>query len=221
MSIILHGVPIGGGIAIGRAHLLTQSMDDVVHLALDDDEIPAEQARFDIAVRDTRKQLEMLWGTIPENAPAELGAFLSLHIMLLSDPTISREPRELIESQRCNAEWGLKLQCDTLVEQFDAIEEDYLRERKHDVLQVIERIFKNLGVLLLTDMVGGTPANITWRLVEAGKVEAVAGINLPMLVRALCYSSQALEVVVSKAITGGLEGVYYMLPEGKDAKATD
>ncbi|SCK15068.1 phosphoenolpyruvate--protein phosphotransferase [Vogesella sp. LIG4] len=145
MSIILHGVPIGGGIAIGRAHLLTQSMDDVVHLALDDDEIPAEQARFDIAVRDTRKQLEMLWGTIPENAPAELGAFLSLHIMLLSDPTISREPRELVESQRCNAEWALKLQCDTLVEQFDAIEEDYLRERKHDVLQVIERIFKNLG----------------------------------------------------------------------------
>ena len=145
MSIILHGVPIGGGIAIGRAHLLTQSMDDVVHLALDDDEIPAEQARFDIAVRDTRKQLEMLWGTIPENAPAELGAFLSLHIMLLSDPTISREPRELVESQRCNAEWALKLQCDTLVAQFDAIEEDYLRERKHDVLQVIERIFKNLG----------------------------------------------------------------------------
>ncbi|MFC3624716.1 PTS sugar transporter subunit IIA [Vogesella amnigena] len=77
------------------------------------------------------------------------------------------------------------------------------------------------GVLLLTDMVGGTPANITWRLVEAGKVEAVAGINLPMLVRALCYSSQALEVVVSKAITGGLEGVYYMLPEGKDAETRD
>ncbi|MFC3531703.1 phosphoenolpyruvate--protein phosphotransferase [Vogesella facilis] len=145
MSIILHGVPIGGGIAIGRAHLLTQSMDDVVHLVLDDDEIPAEQARFDLAVRDTRKQLELLWGTIPENAPAELGAFLSLHIMLLSDPTISREPRELVESQRCNAEWALKLQCDTLVAQFEAIEDDYLRERKHDVLQVIERIFKNLG----------------------------------------------------------------------------
>lgn len=145
MSIILHGVPIGGGIAIGRAHLLTQSMDDVVHLVLDDDEIPAEQARFDLAVRETRKQLELLWGTIPENAPAELGAFLSLHIMLLSDPTISREPRELVESQRCNAEWALKLQCDALVAQFDAIDDDYLRERKHDVLQVIERIFKNLG----------------------------------------------------------------------------
>ncbi|MEC5206072.1 phosphoenolpyruvate--protein phosphotransferase [Vogesella urethralis] len=145
MSIVLHGVPIGGGVAIGRAHLLTQSMDDVVHLALEDSEIAAEQQRFDHAVRETRKQLELLWGSIPENAPAELGAFLSLHIMLLSDVTISRDPRDLIESQRCNAEWALKLQCDTLVEQFDAIEEDYLRERKHDVLQVVERIFKNLA----------------------------------------------------------------------------
>lgn len=144
MSIILHGVAIGGGIAIGRAHLISRSMDDVAHYALDDDEVDAEVARFDEAIRDTRKELEMLWGTIPENAPAELGAFLSLHIMLLGDVAISREPREIIRNQKCNAEWALKLQSDALLEQFEAIEEDYLRERKHDVLQVIERIFKNL-----------------------------------------------------------------------------
>lgn len=145
MSIVLHGVPIGGGIAIGRAHLLSQSMDDVVHYGIEEHEIPSEQQRFDQAVKATRKQLEMLWGSIPENAPAELGAFLSLHIMLLSDVTLTREPRELIASLHCNAEWALKQQCDLLVSQFDAIEEDYLRERKHDVLQVVERIFKNLG----------------------------------------------------------------------------
>ncbi|OBU87069.1 phosphoenolpyruvate--protein phosphotransferase [Chromobacterium subtsugae] len=144
MSIILHGVAIGGGIAIGRAHLISRSMDDVAHYLLEEGEIPAEKARFDEAVRATRKELEMLWGSIPENAPAELGAFLSLHIMLLGDVTISREPREIIEKQHCNAEWALKLQCDHLIEQFDAIEEDYLRERKNDVLQVVERIFKNL-----------------------------------------------------------------------------
>jgi len=144
MSIILHGVAIGGGVAIGRAHLISRSMDDVAHYALDDEEIPAEITRFDEAIRATRKELEMLWGTIPENAPAELGAFLSLHIMLLGDVTISREPREIIEAQNCNAEWALKLQSDLLQAQFEAIEEDYLRERKHDVMQVIERVFKNL-----------------------------------------------------------------------------
>lgn len=144
MSIILHGVAVGGGIAIGRAHLISRSMDDVVHYVLEDEEVPAEVARFDEAIRATRKELEMLWGCVPENAPAELGAFLSLHIMLLGDATISREPRELIANQHCNAEWALKLQCDALASQFDAIEECYLRERKHDVLQVVERIFKNL-----------------------------------------------------------------------------
>ncbi|SMF02374.1 phosphoenolpyruvate--protein phosphotransferase [Pseudogulbenkiania subflava] len=144
MSIIMHGVAIGGGVAIGRAHLMSRSMDDVTHYVLVADEVPEEIARFDEAVKATRKELEMLWGSIPENAPAELGAFLSLHIMLLGDVAISREPRDIIATQRCNAEWALKLQCDALVEQFEAIEEEYLRERKHDVLQVVERIFKNL-----------------------------------------------------------------------------
>ncbi|MDF0605171.1 phosphoenolpyruvate--protein phosphotransferase [Neisseriaceae bacterium TC5R-5] len=145
MSITLHGVAVGGGIAIGRAYLISRSMDDVAHYLLAEEDVPAELARFDEAIRTTRKELEMLWGSIPENAPTELGAFLSLHIMLLGDATLSRDPCDIIEQQHCNAEWALKLQCDQLVEQFDAIEEDYLRERKQDVLQVVERIFKNLN----------------------------------------------------------------------------
>lgn len=69
------------------------------------------------------------------------------------------------------------------------------------------------GVLVLTDIFGGTPSNIAHRLIVPGRVEAVAGINVPMLVRALCYSQQDLSVVVSKAVTGGLEGVMYILPD--------
>lgn len=68
------------------------------------------------------------------------------------------------------------------------------------------------GVLLLTDIYGGTPSNVAGCLIQPGRIEAVAGVNLPMLVRALTYCHQPLEVVVSKAITGGLEGVLYMTP---------
>jgi mannose PTS system EIIA component len=68
------------------------------------------------------------------------------------------------------------------------------------------------GVLVLSDIYGGTPSNIAYRLIRPGKVEAVAGVNLPMLVRSLNYAHESLEVVVSKAVTGGLEGVIYMLP---------
>ncbi|NHQ86044.1 PTS fructose transporter subunit IIA [Iodobacter sp. HSC-16F04] len=78
--------------------------------------------------------------------------------------------------------------------------------------EMISQLDDGSGVLLLTDIYGGTPSNVAQRLVRAGKVEAIAGVNLPMLVRTLSYSHQALEVVVSKAITGGLEGVLYMLP---------
>ena len=65
--------------------------------------------------------------------------------MLLNDATISREPLKVIDALRCNAEWALKTQSDQLVAQFEDIEEQYLRERKQDVLQVVERIFKNLA----------------------------------------------------------------------------
>lgn len=145
MSIALYGIGIGGGIAIGRAHLVSHTTADVSHYFLESTDIPAELQRFDDAIRTTRKELEMLWGSIPENAPAELGAFLSLHIMLLNDAALSREPRKIIQAERCNAEWALKQQADQLIAQFEEIEEAYLRERKHDVMQVVERIFKNLA----------------------------------------------------------------------------
>lgn len=86
---------------------------------------------------------------------------------------------------------------------------DEVLERARTMLREIDT---GHGVLVLSDIYGGTPSNIAYRLIEPGRVEAVAGINLPMLVRSLNYSHEALEVVVSKAVTGGLEGVMYMLP---------
>jgi PTS system ascorbate-specific IIA component len=66
------------------------------------------------------------------------------------------------------------------------------------------------GVLVLTDMLGATPSNIAARLAAPGRVEVVAGVNLPMLVRALTYRAQPLAAVVGKAISGGREGVLHL-----------
>ena len=63
------------------------------------------------------------------------------------------------------------------------------------------------GVLVLSDIYGATPCNLGCRLVEPGRVEVIAGVNLPMLVRALTYREQPLHLVVEKAISGGREGV--------------
>ena len=66
------------------------------------------------------------------------------------------------------------------------------------------------GVLVMTDIYGATPANIATRLLRPGRVEGIAGVNLPMLIRALTYRGEALETVVAKALSGGTEGVIRM-----------
>lgn len=142
--IVLHGVAAGKGIAIGRAHLVVRGISEVPQHDIEDAAIADEVTRFEVAVKATRRQLEQLRSAIPENAPTELGAFISLHLMLLNDVTLSREPIDILEEQKINAEWALKIQTDRLVEQFDIIDDEYLRARKQDVMQVIERIQKNL-----------------------------------------------------------------------------
>lgn len=144
MSITLHGVAAGKGIAIGRAHLVVRGIDQVPQYDLNSDELTAEISRFEAAIKVTRRQLEQIRSTIPENAPTELGAFISLHLMLLTDVTLSREPIDIINEQHINAEWALKIQSDRLSQQFDAINDEYLRQRKQDMLQVVERIHNNL-----------------------------------------------------------------------------
>ena len=63
------------------------------------------------------------------------------------------------------------------------------------------------GVLILTDIYGGTPSNMASRLLIPGKFEAVAGVSLPMLIRVLTYRDRDLPTIVTKAISGGCEGV--------------
>ena len=144
MSIVLHGVAAGKGIAIGQAHLITRGTAEVPQYDVSDELIDTEAARFDAAIKATRKELEQLRSAIPENAPTELGAFISLHLMLLTDVTLSREPVDILKEQKINAEWALKQQSDKLAAQFDGIGDAYLRERKQDMLQVVQRIHNNL-----------------------------------------------------------------------------
>lgn len=77
---------------------------------------------------------------------------------------------------------------------------------------LIKELDEGNGVLVLTDMFGGSPSNIAAKLVIPGRVEAVAGVNLPMLVRALTYRDKSLSVMVTKAISGGCEGVLRVPP---------
>jgi len=78
--------------------------------------------------------------------------------------------------------------------------------------ELLRQLDEGTGVLVLTDVYGATPGNIAARLLVPGRVEGIAGVSLPMLVRALTYRNEPLETVVAKAISGGVEGVLKMPP---------
>ena len=144
MSFTMHGIPVSGGIAIGHAHLVSHARLEVSHYLVPLAKIAEEIARFESALQTVRAELAELRADIPPNAPQEFDAFLNLHLMILNDTTLSKVPRQIIESEQYNAEWALKVQMDALLDKFDQIEDGYLRERKADVIHVVERVMKAL-----------------------------------------------------------------------------
>jgi hypothetical protein len=141
----LHGQAVSGGIAIGRAHLVS-------HATLEVAPLPAASSATSprAGAPSTRRwpppaQLDVLRSeaSVPGRT-GRVAAFVDLHSMILADPTARRGVRELIRERRCNAEWALVQQMELVVEQFDEIEDAYLRERKQDIVQVVERVLKAL-----------------------------------------------------------------------------
>lgn len=83
-----------------------------------------------------------------------------------------------------------------------------------DLLPVARRMLdwvdEGSGVLVLTDIFGATPANIAVKLLEPGRVEGIAGVNLPMLLRVLTYRERDMDTLLHRAIGGGCDGVLHM-----------
>ncbi|MBC7513073.1 MAG: phosphoenolpyruvate--protein phosphotransferase [Herminiimonas sp.] len=143
-SFTLHGIPVSRGIAIGRAHLLAPAALEVKHYLIEEQQVEAEVARLQDAIATVHRELQAIWSGLPKDSPAELGAFIDVHVLILSDPMIAETPLNIIRSRHYNAEWALVTQIDELSAQFDEIGDTYLRERKADIQQVGERVLKVL-----------------------------------------------------------------------------
>src|SRR4029078_4281725 len=137
VSFALHGVGVSGGIAIGRAQLVSHATREVSHYTIAPAQVPGEIDRFTTAIAEVQRELEGLHSALTSgDAPGEFGAFLDVHWMILNDPTLSEAPKRTIAQQRCHAERERNIPLGALVDQFDQIEDAYLRERKGDVVQV-------------------------------------------------------------------------------------
>jgi phosphotransferase system enzyme I (PtsI) len=145
MSFTLHGLAVSQGIAIGHAHLVSHATLEVAHYTVRERDIPREIERFETALAAVRTELGALHTeALQPGAPSELSALVNVHAMFLDDPHLANAPKDLIRERRCNAEWALVQQMEQLVDQFEEIDDSYLRERKHDIVQVVERILRSL-----------------------------------------------------------------------------
>ena len=145
MTFCLHGLAVSPGIAIGRAHLVSHAVLEVAHYQVREKDVESEVARFEEARQAVAADLATLHheASAP-GSPTELAAFVELHALLLADPLLAEAPKDLIRERRCNAEWALVQQMEQLVGHFDDIEDAYLRERRQDIVQVVERMLKVL-----------------------------------------------------------------------------
>nr|WP_249189915.1 phosphoenolpyruvate--protein phosphotransferase [Burkholderia ambifaria] len=141
----MHGIPVSRGIAIGRAYLIAPAALDVAHYLIEANQIDAEVERFRTAREVVHRELNALRADLTDDTPSEVGAFIDVHTMILSDAMLVQETIDLVRTRRYNVEWALTEQLELLTRHFDDIEDEYLRERKADIEQVVERVLKALA----------------------------------------------------------------------------
>ena len=144
MTFAIHGLAVSRGIAIGRAVLVSSSRIEVQHYFIGTAEVQAEVERARTARQAVIEELQRLQTEMPHDAPAELDALLDVHLMLLQDESLVHGVEQWICERLYNAEWALTTQLEAISRQFDEMEDDYLRERKADLEQVVDRILRHL-----------------------------------------------------------------------------
>ena len=145
MSFQVFGLSVSRGVAIGRAVLVASSRVDVAHYFVDERQVGAEIDRLRAARDAVAAELGALQRDMPPEAPPELSALLDVHLMLLHDETLSGATKHWISERHYNAEWALSAQLEVLARQFDEMEDEYLRDRKADLEQVVERLLRAMA----------------------------------------------------------------------------
>ena len=144
MTFSVPGLAVARGIAIGRAVLVGSSRVEVAHYFIEPHQIESEIDRVRHGRNAVVDELQRLQGEMPPDAPHELAALLDVHLMLLQDEMLTSGVKHWITERLYNAEWALTTQLEVIGRQFDEMEDDYLRERKADLEQVVDRILRHM-----------------------------------------------------------------------------
>jgi phosphotransferase system enzyme I (PtsI) len=141
---IFNGIGASPGIVIGRVYLLDRKKVVVAGQRIEDVNVKSEVVRFKKAVEVSKGQLEDIRKRYTRDLGKSHRYILDTHIMLLEDKLLVEGTVKRIKDARINSEGALRETIDAIAKKFDSIEDEYLRERKHDVEQVAERVLRNL-----------------------------------------------------------------------------
>ncbi len=144
MSLILTGIGVNSGIAIGRVHRLTPGELDLPEYHLDAGAIDAELERLQRAMDRSERFLQSLLERMSEGGETAR-ELIEAHRLILRDPMLTEATSERIRDSRINAEWALALQSEALLERFRSIDDDYIALRQEDLEQAVNLIQRELS----------------------------------------------------------------------------
>lgn len=203
----LHGSGVSPGISIGRSYVLRREQLEIPEYVIPRQYIDDELRRFRAAIAAARQQLEHVRNHVPAGAPPETASLIDAHLLILGDAMISQAPIDIIDTEQRNAEWVLKTQSEDLGRIFETMHDPYLRAKKMDVDQVVDRVLRNLlttdeqddetlskgGILVARDL---TPADTV--ILKQKRIKAfVTDLGGPISHTAILARSLGIPAIVS------------------------
>lgn len=140
MTLALSGQVVEPGIAIGQAHNIQRNEIEIGEYRIEPDQVEAEIERLMHAAAEAGEHLEELAKRLRRAAGASGEEIIRTHLAMLEDSSLIQASARHIQEQQCNAEWALQLQLESLVEEFRAIDDAYIRSREDDIVQVVRMV---------------------------------------------------------------------------------
>ena len=142
----LRGIGVSPGIAIGEVQLTER----VVFTSRKEDIVPSqvenELKRLCKAIERTKKELIRIRDQIKQKVGEEHAFIFEAHIMILGDKSLRSEIKTSIKEEKCRAEWAISKMHEKYQKIFESIDDEYFRQRKSDVSDVLGKVYRNLAV---------------------------------------------------------------------------
>ena len=138
------GIAVSSGVVIGKALVLPDQEMLVIKKAISEEKIPEEIKRFSAALEKTRNEIKVMHAKVKKEIGGKHSNIFEAHLMILGDPALTTDVEKHIKSEKLSAESVFSRSVNKLVESFEKIEDEYLKERANDVRDIGRRVFKNL-----------------------------------------------------------------------------